>query len=64
MKTYKITEARNKQHIGKLINVENGKTIFNKKNYYVGNENWNGETDLYLETLRPTSPIWVKLSEI
>jgi len=64
MKTYKITEARNQKHIGKVINVENGKTVFNKKSYYVGEKSWNGETPITLITERLTSPIWVKLSEV
>ena len=64
MKTYKITEARNQKHIGKIINVENDETIFNKKKYYVGEENWKGETPITLITDRLTSPIWIKISKV
>jgi hypothetical protein len=64
MRTYKVIEARNKKHIGKLIEVKDNKTFFNKKQYNVWVKPQNKETPLVLISERPTSPVWVKLEEI
>tara|TARA_R110002020_G_scaffold115102_1_gene264720 strand:- start:4788 stop:4982 length:195 start_codon:yes stop_codon:yes gene_type:complete len=64
MTKFKITDARNEKHIGKIINVIDDKTIFNKKEYYLGELSWNNERPMTLISERITPPIWVKLSEV
>ena len=64
MKTYKVIEARNKKHIGKIIEVKDNNTFFNKKQYKVYPKPQNKETPLILISERLTSPVWVKLQEI
>ena len=69
MTTYKITNANSKKHIGKIINVENGKTIFNKKPYNFNTIIFDDPniTPLYYLTLvsdRITRDIHIEITEI
>ena len=73
MTTYKITDARNKRHIGKTFTVENGQTVFNKKAYefkttiFEPNDDGSYRTPLYhlsLITERATSDVHIKIIEI
>ena len=68
MTTYKITKARSKKNIGKIINVENGKTVFNKKDYdfntFTFDDGRPSEYSLTLVSNKITADIRIEIIEI
>ena len=68
MTTYRITKARSKKNIGKIINVENGQTIFNNKpydfNFIVFPDGTHHNYSLTLVSDRITADIRIEIEEI